>query len=197
MANLRWRVITVLAVLVIFASVGVYPIVAAHYGIRSPAFLMEKQLKLGLDLQGGVHLVLRVQTDDALRLTTETRSEALRESLTKSHIAFSNIVVVNPTQFRVEGIAPANAAAVRQAAAELSDFDVTSATGGAFVFTMKPNVQVKMRDDTVIQARQTIERRVNELGVSEPSIAIQGANQDEILVQLPGVTDIDKAKSII
>jgi Preprotein translocase subunit SecD len=48
---------------------------------------------------------------------------------------------------------------------------------------------------SVIQARQTIERRINELGVAEPSIAQQGA--DQILVQLPGVTDIDRAKSII
>ena len=47
----------------------------------------------------------------------------------------------------------------------------------------------------MVQARQTIERRVNELGVTEPSIAQQGA--DQILVQLPGVTDVDRAKEII
>jgi preprotein translocase subunit SecD len=197
MTNLRWRLITIVAVLVIFASVGVYPIVAAHYGVHSPGWLVDKQLKLGLDLKGGVHLVLRVQTDDALRLRTETDSEALREALTKKNISFSNIVLASPTQFRVEGVAPANAAAVRQSGAELSNFDISSATGGAIVFTMKPPVQVTLRDEAVVQARRTIERRVNELGVSEPSIAVQGANQDEILVQLPGVTDVDKAKSII
>ena len=65
--NLRWKVITIVAVLVIFAGVGVYPIVASYYGCRSAAWLMNKQLKLGLDLKGGVHLVLRVQTDDALQ----------------------------------------------------------------------------------------------------------------------------------
>jgi preprotein translocase subunit SecD len=54
---------------------------------------------------------------------------------------------------------------------------------------------VNLREESVIQARQTIERRINELGVAEPSIAQQGA--DQILVQLPGVTDIDRAKSII
>ncbi len=68
MSNLRWKVTIILIVLVLFAAVGVYPIVAAHYGVKSPAWLMDKQLKLGLDLKGGVHLVLRVQTDDALRL---------------------------------------------------------------------------------------------------------------------------------
>jgi hypothetical protein len=48
-------------------GVGVYPIVASSFGINSPSALMQKQLKLGLDLKGGVHLVLRVQTDDAIR----------------------------------------------------------------------------------------------------------------------------------
>src|SRR6185436_15640550 len=48
-----------------------------------------------------------------------------------------------------------------------------------------------------VQARQTIERRVNELGVTEPTIAIQGTNNDQIVVQLPGVTDIAQAKQII
>ena len=60
---------------------------------------------------------------------------------------------------------------------------------------MRPNVAQTLREEAVEQARQTIERRVNELGVTEPSIAQQGA--DQILVQLPGVTDVDRAKEII
>ena len=72
--NIRWKVITILAVLVIFASVGVYPILASAYGLPSPAWLQQKQLKLGLDLKGGVHLVLRVQTDDASASRPSRRS---------------------------------------------------------------------------------------------------------------------------
>src|SRR5207237_3280964 len=60
-----------------------------------------------------------------------------------------------------------------------------------------PNIQLNLRDEAVVQARQTIERRVNELGVTEPSIAQQGDNGDQILVQLPGVTDVERAKEII
>ena len=60
---------------------------------------------------------------------------------------------------------------------------------------MRPNVAQTLREEAVVQARQTIERRVNELGVTEPSIAQQGT--DQILVQLPGVTDVDRAKEII
>ena len=81
MSNLNWKLVVILTVLVIFGGLGVYPIIAARYGVQSPSWLMDKQLKLGLDLKGGVHLVLRVQTDDALRLQTETEMERLREEL--------------------------------------------------------------------------------------------------------------------
>src|SRR5690242_20354249 len=198
MENLRWKIITIVAVLVIFTGVGVYPIVAAHYGVRSPGWLMDKQLKLGLDLKGGVHLVLRVQTDDALRLETDTESERLREEPQSKNIPFTNISTISPTQFRVDGIQPAQDAAFRTAANEVqANFDRSSGVNGSYTFTLKPNVQVNLRDEAVVQARQTIERRVNELGVTEPSISQQGAGGDQILVQLPGVTDVERAKQIM
>src|SRR5262245_61622978 len=198
MQNIRWKVITILAVLVIFGVVGVYPILAAWKGLPAPGWLKEKQLKLGLDLKGGVHLVLRVQTDDALRLETETESERLREELKTRTIPVTSITAVNPTQFKVEGIPPAQDAAFRQAATEVSaNFDRGSGVNGTYMFTMRPNIQVNLRDEAVVQARQTIERRVNELGVTEPQIAQQGGGGDQILVQLPGVAEVERAKQII
>src|SRR5258706_1345276 len=155
--TLRWKLIAVLAVLVVFSAVGVYPIVAARYGIHSPAVLIDKQLKLGLDLKGGVHLVLRVQTDDALRLETEQEMERLRELFKTKSITVASISSPDPTHFRVEGVSPAQDAAFRQAAAEVqANFDRSSGTNGTYVFTMKPNIQVNLRDEAVIQARQTI-----------------------------------------
>src|SRR5205823_4546151 len=106
------------------------------------------------------------------------------------------VQTINPTQFRIDGVPPAQDAAFRTAANEVqANFDRGSGTNGSYTFTMKPNVQVNLRDEAVVQARQTIERRVNELGVTEPSISQQGA--DQILVQLPGVTDVERAKQIM
>jgi preprotein translocase subunit SecD len=196
MANIRWKLITILIVFVVFAGVGVYPILAARKGIQSPSWLMDKQLKLGLDLKGGVHLELRVQTDDALRLETDTETERLREELTKRNISFTNLVAPDPTTFRVEGVPPAQEAAFRAAANEVSaNFDRSPGANGTYIFTMKPNVALQLRDEAVVQARETLERRVNDLGVTEPSISQQGA--DQILVQLPGVTDVERAKAIM
>jgi preprotein translocase subunit SecD len=198
MKNLRWKVVTILVVLVVFSAVGVYPIVAARFGVSSPRALMDQQLKLGLDLKGGVHLVLRVQTDDALRLETEQAMERLRAELTTRGVTVTNMTAPDPIRFVVEGIQPDQDAAFREAAADVQvNFDRSAGTNGTYTFTMKPNVQVALREEAVVQARETIVRRVDELGVTEPSIAQQGEIGDQILVQLPGVTDVDRAKEII
>jgi preprotein translocase subunit SecD len=198
MNNIRWKLVTVVAVFVVFAAVGVYPIIAARYGINTPKWLIDKQLKLGLDLKGGVHLELRVKTDDALRLETDLEAERLRAELSKRGVMVGSIVTTDPTHFRVEGVPPPQDAVFRQAANEVqANFDRTPGGNGSYAFAMKPNVQVQLRDEAVVQARETSERRVNELGVTEPSIAQQGQGGDQILVQLPGVTDIDRAKQIM
>src|SRR5207247_9796779 len=84
-----------------FSALGVYPIVAARYGIHSPGFLMDKQLKLGLDLKGGVHLVLRVETDEALKVETAIEMERLREELQNRKITVTNIAPIGATHCRV------------------------------------------------------------------------------------------------
>jgi len=196
--NIRWKVFTTLAVLFVFSAVGVYPIVASQYGITSPSWLMAKQLKLGLDLKGGVHLVLRVQTDDAIRLESEQEMERLREALRTRNVPITSLTMPAISQIRVEGVPPAQDAAFREAAVDLAvNFDRSPGTNGSYTFSMKPNIQILLRQESVVSARQTIERRVNELGVAEPSIAQQGAAGDQILVQLPGVTDVEHAKEII
>jgi preprotein translocase subunit SecD len=198
MLSLRSKLLIIVGVFVVFFAVGIYPIVAVRAGIHEPSWLVDKQLKLGLDLKGGVHLVLRVQTDDALRLETEQEMERLRQELQTRTVTTTNISLVSPVQFKVEGVPPAQDAVVRQAAGEIqANFDRSPGAGGTYTFTMKPNIQNNLRDEAVVQARQTIERRVNELGVTEPSIAQQGQNGDQILVQLPGVTDVNRAKEII
>jgi preprotein translocase subunit SecD len=195
MSNLRWKLITIVAVFAVFFAVGVYPIIAARYNLPAPQWLLDRQLKLGLDLKGGVHLVMRVQTDDALRVKTEQDSGRLQEELKRRNVP-ATVTIADVTTFGVSGVPQGQEAAFRQAAEqEAVDFDRTPGTGGSHTFRMKPNIAQRLREEAVVQARQTIERRVNELGVAEPSIAQQGA--DQILVQLPGVSDIDRAKEVI
>ncbi len=198
--NLRWKIITSLTVFVIFFAVGVYPILAQRYSkLPAPSWLMAHQLKLGLDLKGGVHLVLRVQTDDALRIHTTTTSEQLREALRSAGVTPGTLGVTAPTSFQVQGVPGDRDAEFRRVADEQAgtNYDRNSGVNGAYDFRMKPNIEKDMREQTVVQALQTIDRRVNELGVAEPNISRYGSSQDQILVQMPGLTDVARAKEII
>jgi preprotein translocase subunit SecD len=179
MKNLKWRIGLILTVI----------------GLSVWAFVPPAQkVKLGLDLKGGVHLVLRVKTDDALKVETDTTVERLRDSLTRAGVTFAKIEATSPTDFRIGGIS--DDAAFRAQAADADTVYERSSEAGGYSYRMKPNVANQLRDETVTQALETIERRVNELGVAEPIVARYGA-RDQILVQLPGVSDVRRAKEII
>jgi preprotein translocase subunit SecD len=151
-------------------------------------------ITLGLDLKGGLQVVMRVQTDDALRLRTQNAAERLRAALVSDGIPLTSIEAASATEFIARGVP--DGAAFRTAAAALEpDFGV-QASGGAFTFRFRPDVERRVREDTVDQALRTVERRVNELGVAEPVVA-RYTGADRLLVQLPGVPDPERAKRII
>ncbi len=182
-SNLRWKLIAIFVV-VALAVLAFYP--------------TRDKVKLGLDLKGGVHLVLRVQTDDALKLETEMSGERLRDELSRQGIPVGAVTPQDARSFRVEGVPADRDADFRRVAEEWVGqvFDRSSSVGGTYTFTLK-NVQItRLRQEAVAQALQTIERRVNELGVAEPIVAPHGEG-DQILVQMPGVTDVARAKEII
>src|SRR3990170_3530036 len=93
--TLRWRIIVCLAVFAAFFTLGVYPILAQRFGLPAAGWLKARQLRLGLDLRGGVHLVLRVHTDEALRLFTTATGEQLREELKKAGVNVASIATVD------------------------------------------------------------------------------------------------------
>src|SRR6266508_1067251 len=179
--NLRWKVLLIVGVIAL-----------AIYSFYPP----DKKVRLGLDLKGGVHLVLRVQTEDAVRLETQTTADRLREQLRTQGITTATVTVVSPTEFRVENIPPDKDPAFRNLLTDIDPVFNRSSGAGSYTFTMRPNIAVQLRDESVTQALQTIERRVNELGVAEPIVA-RHTGADQILVQLPGVTDVQRAKEII
>src|SRR5262249_2407869 len=101
--------------------------------------------------------------------------------------------------FVVEGVPQANDQQFRTAAdaqAALS-FDREPGVQGTYTFRMRPNIAATRREEAVKQAIQTIERRVNELGTSEAVVAPYGTAGDQIVVQLPGVQDVARAKTLI
>ena len=197
--NLRWKLLAIFAIFVIFFSLGVYPVLAPRYHLPLPGWLSAKQLKLGLDLKGGVHLVLRVQTEQAIQAATTTTAEQIREELKTANVPVGAINTTSSTGFHVEGVPQDRDADFRRIADTQAgtNYDRQPGVAGAYDFTMKPNIAKDLREQAVVQALDTIDRRVNELGVAEPNISRYGQTGDQILVQLPGVSDVGHAKEII
>jgi preprotein translocase subunit SecD len=187
--NLRWKVLTILAVAVI-AVWAFYP------PFDTPG--RPGKVKLGLDLKGGVHLVLRVQTDDALKLETEMATERLREALAQANIHGVTLTTQPPTRVIATGVPPAQDAQFRQLAdQQFATLFNRSGSAGGYTFEMKPNMAAQLRTESVQQALQTVERRINALGVSEPIVTPHGSAGDQILVQVPGASDPERVKRVI
>jgi preprotein translocase subunit SecD len=181
--NLQWKLLAI----VVVTALAVWAFVPPR-----------EKIKLGLDLRGGVQLIMEVQTDEALKVETETAGAQLREALKQATIPHTTGPITT-TEFVIEGIPPANDAEFRRIADEQVSlsFDRQARGGGTYGFTMKPNVVVRTREEAVTQALRTIERRTNELGVVEPIVAPYGTAGNQIIVQLPGVTDVAEAKRVI
>ena len=157
------------------------------------------RIRLGLDLKGGIHLILQVITDDALIATVDDQVQVVRDQATRKGIVFSGVRRVDPISFAVEGVEPAMVKDVRDL---LHDFlrqgwDIREPSEGAFAVKMTDAFSRQIKESTVKEEIRTLERRVNELGVAEPIIAEHGNRGDQILVQLPGVTDVEQAKRVI
>ena len=182
--NIQWKLLAIVAVAGL-SLVAIYP--------------PHEKIRLGLDLEGGVHMVLRVQTDDALQVETETAAEQLSEQLGLQGITVTSALAVDPTTIRIEGVPRARDAEFRQIADDQlsASYDRDAVGAGTYTYRMRAPVETSLRDESVRQALQTIERRVNELGVAEPIVAPYSVGGHQILVQLPGVSDVDRAKEII
>jgi preprotein translocase subunit SecD len=181
--NLKWKFLLILAVIAV-ATLSSYP--------------PQQKVRLGLDLQGGLQLILRVQTDDALKLETETSAEQLRVVASDSSITITT-AADSLTGFAVQGVPPDKDAQFRTLAdTQVSQlYDRQSQGAGNYHFEMRPNMVVTTRESAVKQAIQTIDRRVNELGVAESQIGEYGTTGDQIMVQLPGLRDVQRAKALI
>jgi preprotein translocase subunit SecD len=157
------------------------------------------KIHLGLDLRGGIHLVLQVVVEDALNATVDDAVTTARDQAARKGIQIGAVQRVSPTSFSVEGTEPARVKDMRDLLRDFfrSGWEVRESGEGKFTVEMTDLFQRQLKDQTVQEAIRTLERRVNALGVTEPVIAATGSRGDQILVQLPGVTDVEQAKRII
>ena len=160
---------------------------------------IQKKIKLGLDLKGGMHLIMKVVTDDALRATVSDGVSLASSELGRAGMPTAKVMGTGIDEFSVEGVEPAR---TKDARTTLRDFFRStewhlSETSAGFSIKMTDPYKRLLKDQTVQESIRTLERRVNVLGVAEPVITAHGSAGDQILVQLPGVTDVVRAKDMI
>jgi preprotein translocase subunit SecD len=179
--NLQWKVILVLAV------------IAGAVFLAYP--FNDAKIKRGLDLKGGIHLVLQVITDDSINMETDQEIARIEELLKKNSIAFQKVTKEGLGRIAVQGVLADEEGKTRDMLEEYArDWDY-GFSGDRANLALKPLVAQFLRDQSVSQARETIDNRINTFGVAEPLIQRQGS--DKIVVELPGVDDPERVKELI
>jgi preprotein translocase subunit SecD len=157
----------------------------------------EKRIHLGLDLKGGIHLVLQVNTQDAVRAEVDDAMERVRADLAEKGFAPATLQRVpegNGFVLRPASNTPSKTLD-KVIDDRLPEFKVSR--GVELTATIKPEVARAIKDMAVRQGLETIRNRVDQFGVAEPVIQRQGIEGDRIVVQLPGVDDPARVKEII
>ena len=148
-----------------------------------------KGIVLGLDLQGGLHLVFEVEGDKAVEITTGRYAARLKELFEKKKLtADATVNGVNIT------ISPSSAEIKNEVEKNYPTL-VPVETGTKVVYRISDKEAIRIKDNAADQALETIRNRIDQFGVSEPTIHRQGEN--EIVVQLPGVKDPKRAIDLI
>ena len=168
-------------------------IVASLWSLYPP----KKSINLGLDLQGGIHLVLGVDTSKAVQNQTERAAEDFKAALERKGIGVKRVARDSDRSFVVELASPASWNDALTVASQFQTFERRNSdqTTGAFTLAMADREVIQQRDLATRGAVEKIRNRVDKFGVAEATITRQG--DDRILIQLPGVQDPDRAKALI
>lgn len=197
--NLTKKLAIILVTLVVF-------IYGIFYGSNLPTMGPIKSLmtghiiNLGLDLKGGSHLVLKVHTAEAVNSSTDRDVTRLNDALATTGARAAKLDPANhPETITVTGGSQNQSGDIRSVlnGNDFSSYDVASNGSGGYTMTMKQAAIRDMNARTLDVSMEAIRQRIDSLGVAEPVIEKYGLGDDQILVELPGVTDLDHVREII
>ncbi|MFQ5723850.1 MAG: protein translocase subunit SecD [Terriglobia bacterium] len=214
--NLRWKAAVILA-LVGACLLGLFGFRKKDVGGDTVFYFprsyedlkrnLADRINLGLDLKGGMHLILQVKVEEAINSRTDQVVTSLRTQLREQDIEYERVSKTDATRVLVTHIPPGQ---LNRARSFLEDnyggsrtlarayvIGVLPGEQSGLVLEMSPTLQNQIRQQAVRDAIQIIRQRVDELGVAEPTIAEHGRGEWEILVQLPGVDDPNRVKDIL
>ena len=196
-----WKKAVFIGVVVLVSIFGIIGLPTSGESLKAN---VRDNIRLGLDLRGGTHLVLQVRVNDAVNAETDQTIERLKTALDLERIdygGFTPIIAADVLEdggILVQGIPAEQTAAFRDTVG-LNELNwvVRQVEPGSYEMTMLASALREIRQQALRQSIETIRNRVDSLGVSEPTIQERGRGEYEILVQLPGVDDPDRVKAIM
>ncbi len=198
--NLKWKAVFIVVVILgcIYGLFGVPTFPTSGADLKSN---FAHQIKLGLDLQGGTHLILQVQVQEAIAQETDQTVDRLTNQLRAKNIRYDEVRRIDDTHIVVRNVPSEQLSEFRDlVASQLQNaWDMTPTAGepSSYTLTLRQSAIAAIQEQTMQQSLETIERRINALGLTEPTIQRHGRKDNEILVQLPGEGDPSRAKAVI
>ncbi len=200
MSRSWWGKCLLLVFFVILSGVYVFPTLA-NLDLEKTRFPFKQKINLGLDLQGGLYLVLGLDFNKVFKDVLERQSSSLKDRLKEKGVILSNVKVLR------EGF-PADDARIafdldpgkreefyKILKKEFWTLRLAGESPGHLELGLSHDYRSEVRERTLNQSIEVIRNRIDEFGVSEPSITSQGA--DRVVVELPGVREVDRAKELI
>lgn len=204
--NLKYKVLLIIGTLLIFVwgiFLGTDPATSIQ-AMKQGGVLagIQQNIHLGLDLRGGTHLILQVQVNDAVKSDSQQVIERLKDSLRTANIPYADLSIPDPKDhpdlISLKGVSPNSAGDLRSILGDkFPEYDGNSQPNGDWTIQMKPAQLTAMKQNAVTQAIETIRNRIDQLGVTEPTIQEHGLGDYQILVELPSVDDPARVKTIM
>lgn len=199
MKNLKWREILI-AVVLLAGFVYLTPTLFATLPSWWTRFMPKDKIHLGLDLQGGMHLVLEVEADKAVSNTADRMAEDIKDTLRKEKVPFNKIERVNSWDIQISLPSPDGRTDLNKVMEKFYPIlkivvGETTPDGYMVSYTFQEKEVQRVRELAVDQALQTIRNRIDQFGVTEPDIRRE--REDRIQVQLPGIQDPQRAIDLV
>ena len=190
----KWKIALVAAALLAGLAFLAPNFVSRETAEGLPDWLPSRQISLGLDLQGGSHILLEVDVEVVLRERLEALVDSVRTELRKAQIKYHGLGIEKHAVSVTIGDAP-RVDEARGLVRPLDNGTTATVEGNRIVLALTEQAIVERRRSAVEQSIEIIRRRIDQTGVREPTIQRQG--DDRVLVQLPGVDDPERIKALI
>lgn len=199
--NLTGKTILIVA----FLLVCIAGIVGIPSGFSAAALKesLKERIHLGLDLSGGTHLILQVMVQEAVGATSDSDLARIQSDLQQAGATGATATKPDPKNqpevIRITGVNSDKDNAVRSALEDHygPQYDIASGMDNSYTLTMKPGVVHSLEQRALAQSIDTIRTRIDKLGVSEPIIEEYAPGKNQILVELPGISDPGRVKDVI